>query len=70
MNRDDIFVPVKRPLVFPMGKDGHNVSQIEFYSKLTDVNCDLRDIAAVVEPVIQAAQIEPLELSDLITIDE
>lgn len=61
------FVPAKHPARFPLGPEGKSVSQIELYEKLSDRNCDLKDIAAVVEPVIVAAQIQPMELCDVIS---
>lgn len=60
------FVPARTPMRFPLA-NGENVSQIEFYDRLTDEGHDLSDIAAVIEPVIMAAQIEPVELSDVIS---
>lgn len=60
------FVPAKRPARFPLGITGRQSTQIQFYERLTDVNCNLKDIAVIVEPVIIAAQIEPVELSDVI----
>lgn len=61
------FVPAQRPARFPLGKTGKPSTQIQFYERLTDKNCDLRDIAAIVEPVIVSAQLEPVELCDVIT---
>lgn len=60
------FVPAKRPARFPVGPDGRSVTQISLYDRLSDKNCDLSDIAAVVEPIIVAAQIQPVELCDVI----
>jgi hypothetical protein len=62
-----MFVPAKTPMKFPLGPDGRAATQIELYDKLSDKNCDLRDIAAVVEPIIVAAQIQPVELCDVIS---
>ena len=61
------FVPAKAPMRFPLGPEGKAATQIELYDKLSDESCDLRDIAAVVEPVIVAAQIQPVELCDVIS---
>ena len=60
------FVPASKPASFPLGKYGTCATQIELYERLTDKNCDLSEIAAVIEPVIVAAQIEPTELYDVI----
>ncbi len=61
------FVPASKPMRFPLGREGRLVSQIEFYERLTDKRCDLRDIAAVTEPVMLVAQMQPIELCDIIT---
>ena len=61
------FVPANRPARFPLGAQGKLATQIELYDKLSNKNCDLSDIAAVVEPVIVAAQIQPVELCDVIS---
>lgn len=63
------FVPASRPTRFPLGSDGRTATQIELYDKLSDRNCDLRDIASVVEPIIVAAQIQPVELCDVIAMN-
>ena len=62
------FVPTNKQSLFPLGgSTNRRVTQIELYEKLTDKNCDLRDIAAVVEPVIITAQMEPTDLYGVIT---
>ena len=61
-----MFAPAKHPMRFPLGAEGRAATQIELYDKLSDRNCDLSDIAAVVEPIIAAAQIQPVELCDVI----
>jgi hypothetical protein len=61
-----LFKPVQRVMQFPLGSEGHLHSQIDFYDAITNPNCDLRDIAVVVEPLILAAQIEPTELCSII----
>ena len=60
-----LFVPARTPMRFPVG-EGY-VSQIELYDKLTSVDHDLKDIAAVIEPVIITAQITPINLSDVLS---
>lgn len=63
------FVPASKPARYPVGPDGRSVSQVEFYERLTDGRCDLRDVAYVVEPVIMSAQMKPVELCDLLSND-
>ena len=61
------FVPTKQPARFPIGPQGRSSSQIEFYERLTDKNLDLRDISVILEPIIVAAQMQPIELCDTLT---
>ena len=61
------FVPASRVHRYPLGKDAVLATQIEFYERLTDKKCDLRDVAAATEPVIVAAQIKPCELCSVVT---
>ena len=60
------FEPAHQSLMYPLGAEGRPSTQLDFYDALTRPDCDMTDIAAILDPIIASAQMEPIELCDLV----